>query len=390
MVGRIDLIRHLRYFTVVAEELHFGRAAERLYMAQPPLSQRIQRLEAELGVRLFDRSPRRVALTPAGEELLVHARSVLAETDQLTERAAQLADRSATAPDPIAAIFARAHCDAWLHAVDVDSDEATKAEVDRHADEPVVAASIFKLPLLVALHRAGDAGQLRLDDRLKLSADRTTGTAGVGAMQDDVEMSFRDLALSMVAISDNAAADAILDKLGRVAVAQTVAALGLADTAVVSSCADQVAMLADDFARSGLTLAQALADPAALGQFRTLDPATTNHTTPRDTTRLLAAIWRDEAASAGACRDMRRLLTLQVCRHRLAAGFPEDDIRVAAKSGTFMNLRHEAGVVEYPDGRRYAVAVFTRSTTTHLTNPHADHAIATAARHAVTALRRDN
>ncbi len=62
-------------------------------------------------------------------------------------------------------------------------------------------------------------------------------------------------------------------------------------------------------------------------------------------TRLLAAIWWEEAASPEACRDMRRMLTLQVCRHRLAAGFPDDEVRVAAKSGTFMNLRHEVGVV---------------------------------------------
>ncbi|MFF9478666.1 LysR family transcriptional regulator [Streptomyces sp. NPDC014733] len=89
--------RDLRYFTAVAEELHFTRAAERLYVSQPALSKQIRALEKQVGAALFDRDRREVRLTAAGAALLPHARRIVAEWETARETVARVvADRAAT------------------------------------------------------------------------------------------------------------------------------------------------------------------------------------------------------------------------------------------------------------------------------------------------------
>ena len=98
-------IKELEAFVAVAEELHFSRAAERLQMAQPPLSYRIQQLEKELKVKLFIRNTRSVTLTEAGERLLGPARKVLADVEiakaSVSSRSSSLGAQSACGTWPL-------------------------------------------------------------------------------------------------------------------------------------------------------------------------------------------------------------------------------------------------------------------------------------------------
>lgn len=83
-------LRHLRYFIAVAEELHFGHAAARLNISQPPLSQQIQILEQQIGARMFARTNRSVSLTEAGRQFLADSRQILSQVDDAAARAARL------------------------------------------------------------------------------------------------------------------------------------------------------------------------------------------------------------------------------------------------------------------------------------------------------------
>jgi DNA-binding transcriptional LysR family regulator len=88
-------LRKLRYFVAVAEELHFGRAAQRLYIAQPVLSRQIRKLEQELGTDLLARTSRDVTLTPVGRQVLTEAKSLLAAADATRRRIEELASGQA-------------------------------------------------------------------------------------------------------------------------------------------------------------------------------------------------------------------------------------------------------------------------------------------------------
>jgi beta-lactamase class A len=297
--------------------------------------------------------------------------------------------------DQLRATFADAGCDGFLHVVDVDGDE----EIALGADTVVVSASVFKVAVALEFFRQAAAGRLESTERVRLTAaERTLGPTGLSVFADDAEVSLRDLAASMLVVSDNAATDVLIHRVGLERINALTRSLGLAQTLITSdlrSMMDGIAQdagLADWAALSNLRPGDLDEEGLArlLEKLRSCEALRSERgirTTPREMTTLLRAIWRDEAALPQCCAEVRRLMGLQLTRHRIAAGFPRE-VQVSAKTGSLVgSVRNEIGVVEYPDDRRYAVAVFTRAHALYERENEINAAIAAVARAAVETLR---
>ncbi|HCL3747097.1 TPA: LysR family transcriptional regulator [Pseudomonas aeruginosa] len=186
-------LRHLRYFIAVADELHFGRAAERLGISQPPLSQQIQALEEEIGARLFERTNRRVELTDAGRLFLDESRQVLAQVDKavLLARRAHLGELgelkigftssapfTSTIPSSIHA-FRKAYPDVHLDLQEMSSRQVLKALLEESLQVGVIRplalpdavhwVELFREPL-VAVLRADHPLAAGSEDGLAIAA----------------------------------------------------------------------------------------------------------------------------------------------------------------------------------------------------------------------------
>jgi beta-lactamase class A len=291
--------------------------------------------------------------------------------------------------DQLAEVFRAAGARGYVHARRVDD---ASAEVGLDADTPVVTASVFKVPVMLELARQVATGELSATERVLVPASRrTAGPTGLSVMLDDVEVSLRDLAFMMMSISDNTATDVVMGRVGVDRIAATLASLGLRQTVVAQDCQQLLAELAGDLdidITADEEVVFADLDPAKVAAARALNARHTNRTTPREMTKLLSLMWSDSAGPAEACAEVRRIMALQVWPHRLSSGFP-DGVSVAAKTGTLPGIRNEAGVVAYPDGGRYAVAVFTVADSLAAQQPAIDASIGQAARVAIEALRAD-
>jgi beta-lactamase class A len=285
------------------------------------------------------------------------------------------------------ATFDDAGVQGWLHVREL---EPGGAEVALAADESVALSSVYKLPLLVAFLRMVDAGELDPARRVTVPASpRTAGSTGLSIMRDPVTMSWRDLAVQMITVSDNAAADVLLHKVGLERITTTLRALGLNATTVTRGAAEELAGLVTETGATSVADAfAALTDLDHVAAPSGYDPLRASASTARDMTALLAALWTGRAASPEQTGFARTVLAQRTGPYRLRAGFPHDAIAIADKTGTLGSLRHDVGVIEFPDGTAYAAAVFTRAARPDRLLPGVDAVIGQAARLAVDALRR--
>ncbi|GAA4618884.1 serine hydrolase [Actinoallomurus liliacearum] len=281
--------------------------------------------------------------------------------------------------------FAKASATARLHVVDIRDGR----QIGVRPDEQVVIASVFKILLVLEFARQVVAGQLDPAERVVVRARDRLGGWGLAGCADDAEVSLRDLAYFTMSVSDNTAADLLLRRVGPDTPALLAAELGLTRTRLIGGPRELLeSMFADVGARTDAEFARIFAtlSEERVRGLSVLDPERTTSSTAREITRLLSLIWRDEAGPAPACAMVRDLMGRQIFWTRLPAGFPSE-VRVPAKTGTLPGLHIEAGVAEYPDGGRYAIAMFARTERLGTRSLDVDLAMGDAARIAVEALR---
>lgn len=265
-------------------------------------------------------------------------------------------------------------------------------------DRAFVAASTFKVAVALEFCLRAARGELDPAERVTIiSSELTLGSHALGDYIDPVEISLRDLARVMLAVSDNGATDLLLRRLGIDRINETLRSLGLRDTVIaadVHTISQAHAMelgqptfkeLLDAHAGNLGEAARAIAnDRQRIAASSALDASITTRTTPRDMVNLLEMVWTDTSGPQAGCAMLRHLMSFQPIS-RIASALT-GNARVWGKTGTLFGVAaNEIGVIELDD-RLYFVAAFTRAGTPYEHQSQIIPAIGTAVAEAIAQL----
>ncbi|AWN30153.1 serine hydrolase [Streptomyces sp. NEAU-S7GS2] len=262
----------------------------------------------------------------------------------------------------------------------------TGEEIGIDPDVEFPVASLVKVPLAVAvLDRIHDG---RLDGAAMIDVEpgriAFPGPVGLSRFRHPARIAIDDLLYLSTALSDSVAADALFALVPPTEVNQTLRDAGISGIAVRNPLRDLVETPAEQFDPGDVHLAHSLAigsRTAGRGHpIPQLDVSRANSGSARAFVDLLEALWVPVRLPSGVAAPLRSLMAHNVMRHRLAPDFSSDASKWSSKTGTLLNLRHEAGVVEHDDGGTFAIAALTESKVPAATQPAAEALMSQVAR----------
>jgi beta-lactamase class A len=270
----------------------------------------------------------------------------------------------------------------------------TGQEIGLDPDVTYPIASLVKVPLAIAVLEAIRTGQLDGAQTLEITPepDKPQPPVGIGRFSHTARIAIDDLIYLAVAISDNAAADALFALVPPSEVDRILTDAGITGIAVRHQMRDILdvfgtgtgAGIGTDSGPDGLHLAHALAigarTPGGGHPVAHLDVSRANTGTARALADLLQRLWAPSAIHPDVAARIRALMGDGILQRRLGPDFISDASAWASKSGTLLNLRHDAGVVEHEDGEAYAVVALTESTVPAAAQPAVDALIGRVAR----------
>ncbi|MEU7785313.1 serine hydrolase [Amycolatopsis sp. NPDC049159] len=260
------------------------------------------------------------------------------------------------------------------------------AEVGIDPDREYPIASLVKVPLAAATLERIRRGELDGATQLDVPPGRVTtpGPIGVTRFRHPARIAVEDLLYLSTCLSDGQAADVLFGLTPPAEVAALLTGWGLSGIALRHELRDLVDTPAERFDAAEADLAHALAIGAGTAgqghRLAQLDVSRANTASARAVLELLQALWTPSKIDPTVAAGVRELMANNVIRHRLTPDFASDAAKWSSKTGTLLNMRHEAGVVEHADGGVFGVVALTESRVPAAVQPEADVLMSRVAR----------